>query len=326
MFGDSFLTPLAIDLLTLAAILFFTWRCWRKGFFIGLSGFFALGMSLVLALAFYRFVSAPLVSLGMGRQWAGAVGLVIVFMTCEQPLYWWWRKRLSWLIGKWSRPRRFVWVNIPFALLEGCLMAIIILTALQSLPLKTQERRAFLDSQVASRLIEQAVRLDRKISSVFSSDGQTLTFYTVSGEKERGRVRSLGFTVAHANPSLKHEVESMDLVNQARENQGVPKLRFDPELLGLARGHGADMLSRGYFSHVSPEGKDVVDRAVESDVMFLVVAENLALSGSVETAHEGLMNSVSHRTNILSPLFNRFAVGVLDAGRHGLLFVQVFAH
>jgi uncharacterized protein YkwD len=103
-------------------------------------------------------------------------------------------------------------------------------------------------------------------------------------------------------------------------------LEFDANLRKVARGHSEDMFKRGYFSHYSPEGDSVADRAEEQNIDFLVIGENLAFAPNLELAHRGLMNSEGHRANILSKDYGKIGIGVLDGGVYGKMFTQVFSN
>ena len=118
----------------------------------------------------------------------------------------------------------------------------------------------------------------------------------------------------------------IDLVNKERQKMGVKTLSFDSQLRDIGRGHSMDMFLKGYFSHYSPEGKTVADRANESGVKFLVIGENLAYAPSLSLAHDGLMNSSGHRANILSEDFNKIGIGIMDGGVYGLMITQVFSN
>lgn len=86
------------------------------------------------------------------------------------------------------------------------------------------------------------------------------------------------------------------------------------------------MFERHYFSHVSPEGKDIGDRLQAAGIAYRVSGENLAYAPDVSTAHRGLMNSEGHRRNILDPEFHRVGIGIIDSGTYGCIFTQVFAN
>jgi uncharacterized protein YkwD len=116
----------------------------------------------------------------------------------------------------------------------------------------------------------------------------------------------------------------LEMLNAERTRRGLRPLHPDPALTQVARAHSRDMLARGYFSHTSPDHADPFDRLRLAHVAFLTAGENLALAPDLQTAHDGLMNSPGHRANILRPQFGRVGIGVLDAGRHGLMVTQDF--
>lgn|GEM_PF-1756685 len=51
------------------------------------------------------------------------------------------------------------------------------------------------------------------------------------------------------------------LVNVYRAERGVPVLTHDPTLRTVARQHSQDMIDRGFFDHVNPDGDGPTDRA-----------------------------------------------------------------
>jgi uncharacterized protein YkwD len=70
--------------------------------------------------------------------------------------------------------------------------------------------------------------------------------------------------------------KALELVNEAREQHGLPALQSRPELDRAAQAHAEDMLNRSYFDHVSPEGKTVFDRYVAAGgSRWRLVAENI---------------------------------------------------
>jgi uncharacterized protein YkwD len=101
-------------------------------------------------------------------------------------------------------------------------------------------------------------------------------------------------------------------------------MAFDKKLAEVATKHSYDMLQRGYFSHYTPEGKSPFDRMRRDRVRFIVAGENLALAQTLQSAHEGLMESPVHKANILHNSFERAGIGILDAGVHGIIVTQNF--
>ena len=114
------------------------------------------------------------------------------------------------------------------------------------------------------------------------------------------------------------------LVNKERAAKGLKPVKADEELAKVARKHSMDMFVRGYFSHYTPEGKNPFDRMKKDNIVFLTAGENLALSQTLDMAHDGLMKSPGHRANILHPTFGRLGIGILDGGIYGLMITQNF--
>ncbi|WP_254052776.1 CAP domain-containing protein [Bacillus sp. V59.32b] len=107
------------------------------------------------------------------------------------------------------------------------------------------------------------------------------------------------------------EYQLFDVTNATRVNHDLPILTWDNHVRGTARDHSTDMAENQYFNHTNPKGQSPFDRMKEDDVFFTVAGENLA-SGQFSSifAHEGLMNSMGHRENILKKDFERLGVGV----------------
>lgn len=107
------------------------------------------------------------------------------------------------------------------------------------------------------------------------------------------------------------EYQLFDLTNAARVNHQLPVLKWDEKVKGTARKHSADMAKQNYFSHTNPQGQSPFDRMKEDSVFFTTAGENLAYGQfSSIFAHEGLMNSLGHRKNILLPDYRFLGVGV----------------
>ncbi len=121
------------------------------------------------------------------------------------------------------------------------------------------------------------------------------------------------------------EREMVDLVNQERASRGLNALRVDSTLTDMARAHSLDMIQRRYFSHYTPEGGSVADRADAAGLAYRIVGENLALAPDLAQAHDGLMQSPGHRENILRPDYSRIGIGIYREEGLGLVITQNFA-
>jgi uncharacterized protein YkwD len=142
---------------------------------------------------------------------------------------------------------------------------------------------------------------------------------------------------AEGEPASLEELRdaSLELVNEAREAEGLERLRLDPVLNDAARAHGRDMLERGFYDHVTPDGQDPRDRYLAAGGSTdAVVAENIARCedcpvpaglDDLEWMHEGWMESPGHRENILMPGLSHYGFGVVDSEEGTILGVQTFA-
>jgi uncharacterized protein YkwD len=107
------------------------------------------------------------------------------------------------------------------------------------------------------------------------------------------------------------EYQLFDLTNASRVNHHLPILTWDQHVRGTARKHSMDMALNQYFSHTNLDGESPFDRLQEDQVTFHTAGENLAYGQfSSIFAHEGLMNSIGHRKNILQKEYEYLGVGV----------------
>lgn len=118
---------------------------------------------------------------------------------------------------------------------------------------------------------------------------------------------------ANASSVLKEgfEWQLFDITNAERVNHGVSVLEWDDTVKETARKHSSDMAENNYFDHTNLQGLSPFDRMQADEVSFMLAGENLA-SGQFSSifAHEGLMNSLGHRKNILRRDYEFLGVGV----------------
>ncbi|PLR89858.1 CAP domain-containing protein [Bacillus sp. T33-2] len=132
---------------------------------------------------------------------------------------------------------------------------------------------------------------------------------------------------AEASDPLKEgfEYQLFDLTNASRVNNNLPVLTWDDHVKNTARKHSIDMAENQYFNHTNLEGQSPFDRMKEDDIRFSVAGENLAYGQfSSVFAHEGLMNSIGHRENILRPDFELLGVGVAFNSKSQPYFTENF--
>ena len=107
------------------------------------------------------------------------------------------------------------------------------------------------------------------------------------------------------------ELQLFDLTNAARVHHGVREVKWDSLIQITALHHSKDMAIHNYFSHTNLNGESPFDRMTSDGISYRVAGENLAYGQSSSIfAHEGLMNSLGHRENLLKPDFSLLGIGV----------------
>ena len=131
---------------------------------------------------------------------------------------------------------------------------------------------------------------------------------------------------AVAGPSLSPELSEtlLKLINEERSEAGLPALTLRGDLSKVAEEHAVDMIEARYFGHISPTKGTLASRLRAADIRFSKAAENLAGCTSPELAHKLLMESSSHRANVLSKRFTHIGIAVVKGGPYGMMIVEVF--
>lgn len=107
------------------------------------------------------------------------------------------------------------------------------------------------------------------------------------------------------------EYQLFDLTNAIRVNHGLSILEWDESVRETARKHSRDMAENQFFGHTNLQGKSPFDRMQADGIFFTAAGENLAYGQlSSVFAHQGLMNSLGHRENILNGNFTKLGIGV----------------
>lgn len=114
------------------------------------------------------------------------------------------------------------------------------------------------------------------------------------------------------------ELNSFQFLNDARGDNGLSPLALDSELSKVARMHSSAMRDEGFFAHTDTNGNGLRQRLRTGGVTFSAAGENLALvthhTAPAALAHQRLMESSSHRDNVLDGRFSMVGVGVARSG------------
>lgn len=124
--------------------------------------------------------------------------------------------------------------------------------------------------------------------------------------------------------------EIFNLINDERRSVNVETVSMNPILERAAQAKAEDMIGKNYFAHKSPAGKMVWDTINREEYPYLYVGENLAMNfTSANSAHRALMQSPSHKKNILNSRYLDVGIAVVNGeinGKQTNVLVQVFAH
>lgn len=210
-----------------------------------------------------------------------------------------------------------------FGFISYFLITSFLFSFLMSFPLSSSLKDRIRESFSARYLVLKTNAIESNIKMIFGGAIEdSMSFLTV--EPDSNSLVALNFKTNNFSIDHKAEQEMLKLINQERKKRGIRELTFDETLAEVGRNHGKDMLSRGYFSHNTPEGITPFDRMDNADITYTYAGENLAFAQDTGIAMDGLMKSPGHKANILSPNFGRVGVGVIDAGIYGKMFVQEF--
>lgn len=117
-------------------------------------------------------------------------------------------------------------------------------------------------------------------------------------------------------------------VNKVRAEAGLKKVTLCGPLSAAAQRMTDDMASNDYFSHTSPDGRDLWQRLGDVGVKGRAAAENLAAGhDSVKDAMAAWLSSPEHRANMLNPSMRRAGFGFSQSpdSTYGTYWAQDFS-
>lgn len=120
------------------------------------------------------------------------------------------------------------------------------------------------------------------------------------------------------------EEELLELVNEARRENGLPVLEVHSQLMEVARLKAKDMVDNGYFSHTSSVYGSPWDMMRKHNISFKSAAENIAGNKTVEGAFKAWLADSNHKNNILNEKFSYTGMGIVDSLTYGKIVVQQF--
>ncbi len=135
--------------------------------------------------------------------------------------------------------------------------------------------------------------------------------------------------IGETAPITSDNIQSAELallcrVNVYRQASGLGAVVMDTSLRTAARNHSQDMIDRGFFAHVNPDGKDPGDRAVAAGYPNIYVGENIASNCCTASAfdlfEQWRKSTLGHNENMLGPDWKVAGMGLaysISKGAHG---------
>ncbi|WP_164473442.1 CAP domain-containing protein [Deinococcus psychrotolerans] len=128
--------------------------------------------------------------------------------------------------------------------------------------------------------------------------------------------------------------EVLRLVNVARAAGGscggvayppAAALSWNTLLAGAAQAHAADMATKNYFDHTSPDGRTFDQRITAAGYQWRSVAENIAAGQQTPAdVMASWLSSPGHCKNIFNPILKELGVGYFEGGSYKQYWVQDF--
>jgi uncharacterized protein YkwD len=120
-------------------------------------------------------------------------------------------------------------------------------------------------------------------------------------------------------------------INAERAAVGLEPYWWNERAAHVAQRRADDMATRDYFSHKTPEGLSGYVEGLRSEgvITYTFAGENLAMNNfpfgeSVERAMDTLMQSSTHRANILDSTFDSVGIGWAEGPSGVYRYVQIF--
>ena len=134
-------------------------------------------------------------------------------------------------------------------------------------------------------------------------------------------------TILEQSP-LFNSREVIALTNEVRAENNLPPLQANFQLDSAANQKLNDMITNNYFAHVSPSGVTPWFWIKQSNYVYNVAGENLAIGFfTAQDTVDAWFKSSSHRANLLNTKYQEIGIAVGKGsinGHEGIIVVQMF--
>lgn len=168
---------------------------------------------------------------------------------------------------------------------------------------------------------------NQKAKILHSESITIIVFLLIIGQFLIGHISSVGIAVlGYASQISTSDV--IKLTNDQREALGENPLTYNEQLTQAAKAKGEDMLAKGYWAHVAPDGTQPWKFFNDVGYKYRYAGENLAKDfPSAQAAVDAWMASPSHKENMLSTKYDDIGVAVVEGNLNGVdttIIVQLF--
>jgi uncharacterized protein YkwD len=111
------------------------------------------------------------------------------------------------------------------------------------------------------------------------------------------------------------ESAMVDLLNTDRTDRGLVAVRVDSRLMAIARARSVDMVTKHYFSHTQPDGRNVFDILTAKGITWynageIIAWNNYPMDSTASAANRQWMGSPGHYAIVTSTDYNYVGVGL----------------
>jgi uncharacterized protein YkwD len=114
-------------------------------------------------------------------------------------------------------------------------------------------------------------------------------------------------------------------INALRLRMGLNPVKPDPALEAVAQTWATRLARENFFSHVAPDGSDLMGRLHAAKYPYAGAGENLGLSSGPLSAHFGIEHSPGHRRNLLEKTHQVLGIGLAKRADGMTVLVEVLA-
>lgn len=316
-----------IDYIILLVVTYYVFDGWQRGVVLQLVNLLSFITSLYLAVRFGALVGSFFVEkFGVPVGWTNVLGYIVVAFAVQLAMNEIGEYSASKLPKKLSASYINHYAGSVVSVITGLVTVTFFLLLILALPVRGAIKKDIAQSYIGTFLVHMSDWFGGRLTSSLSDiTKDAIKFLTVEPESHQRINLDLPSLSASLSVDGVAETSMISLINRERKSNGLSPLRTDARMTMVAQSKSRDMFEHRYFSHADLEGNNAGDRLQDAGIAYTLVGENLAFAPDTDIAHQGLMNSLGHRANILEPRFGRVGIGIIDGGIYGKMFTQLFA-